>query len=207
VTYTFTRPTLTFCDVDGVLAEFAFAFSRLLHLEFGTPITYTREVSDWAWDKQGITKEQFAWGFERIETIPDFWLQCPTLATPEQFKRIADAASRLPILFVTARAPSAGDSVYHQTVRWLEMQGIAEPLVIVSKRGGMGGGTDKADLIEHFNPGLVIEDAPHTAVAFARRGVPVALMDWPYTSTDDVWAHSGYIKLCNLDQALDMAGA
>jgi uncharacterized HAD superfamily protein len=183
-----------FCDIDGVLAEFCEPFSTLLHEAFGTPVVSTHEMTEWG---LGRTKAQIEWGFERILEFPGFWENSPRLATPVQLRRIAAAHRELPIIFVTARADSAGDTVYHQTVRWLEQYGIMEPLVVVVARAG-----DKIKLIERFNPDFVIEDAPHTALAFAKRGVPVALMDWPYTAS----TRAPGIMRCGLTEALTIAG-
>jgi uncharacterized HAD superfamily protein len=183
-----------FCDIDGVLADFCTPFSTLLHEEFGTPIVGHEEMTAWG---MGRPAAQITWGFERIAELPNFWEDVPRLATAFQMQRIAAAHQDMPIIFVTARHTSAGDSTYHQTVRWLESYGVKEPLVIVTKTSGA-----KPLLIERFNPYFVIEDAPHTALAFAQLNVPVALMDWPYTAS----THAPGIMRCGLTEALTLAG-
>lgn len=182
------------CDIDGVLADFYAAFSALLSAEFGVPVYTTQTAPSW---DLGYTDDQIKRGFEIISKTPNFWLTVPPLATPHQLRRLADAHHEVPVIFVTARTASAGRSVYHQTVRWLEDCGIKEPLVVTVKRA-----QDKLPLLERFNPYILIEDSPMVALEAARLGTTTALMDWKYT---EHVVHSN-ITRCNLTEALTIAG-
>jgi len=193
LTYTYT--SLVICDLDGVLANFTQAFSALVAEKFGTPILSTPDVLTWHWEKQGFGPEHFEYGWQRVEQIPNWWETLEPLATPEQFARINKAQRKLPIVFVTMRARSGGDSTFHQSIRWLEAQGVHEPLVIRE--------SNKVRLAAVLNPARVIEDHPETAWGFAEAGIPVALIDWPYTEE----VRHPYVTRCNLDFALDLAGA
>jgi len=194
---------MIFVDIDGVLAEFSGAFSKLVAEKYDTPLIRTREVQDWWWSNV-YGKEHFDYGWRRVEKELNWWESLESLATAEQLRRVARAHRDLPIIFVTSRASGGvnSDSTYHQTIRWLERRGIEEPLLIHTKGDGKGGKTNKADLVDRFGAYFAIEDSPQNALDYAEKGIEVALLDWPYTATT---LHPK-ITRCGLTEALTLAG-
>ena len=151
-----------------------------------------------------MTDERLNYGWETVKLTENFWEKAPSLAPPEVFARLAVAHKTIPILFVTSRIPTAGNSVQRQCINWLEERGILDPLVIVAGGDARGrtGKTDKAAIAKIWSPYFIIEDGPQNALDYAAAGFEVALLDWPYTAT----TKAPGIHRCNLTEALEMAG-
>ncbi len=196
---------MIFMDLDGVLAEFCEAFSRVIQTFDPTmPLITTATQPDWGTWGGEMTDERLNYGWETVKVTKNFWERAPSLASPEVFARIAAAHKEIPILFVTSRIPTAGNSVQRQSINWLEARGILDPLVIVAggDARGRSGKTDKASIAKIWSPYFTIEDGPQNALDYAAAGFEVALLDWPYTK--DTKAPG--IHRCNLTEALEMAG-
>ena len=192
---------MIFLDIDGVLAEFCVAFSRLIQQFDPTMPSITSATQpDWSTWGGEMTKERASFGWEILKKVENFWEGVPSLAPPSVFRRIAAAHKTIPILFVTSRIPTVGNSVQRQCVNWLEQKGIEDPLVIVASGGHKK--TNKADIARIWSPYFVIEDCPQNALDYAAAGFEVALLDWPYTA--DTKAPG--IHRCSLTEALEMAG-
>ena len=196
---------MIFLDIDGVLAEFCEAFSRVIQTFDPTmPLITTATQPDWGTWGGEMTDERLNYGWETVKVTENFWEDAPSLASPEVFARIAAAHKEIPILFVTSRIPTAGHSVQRQCINWLEKRGILDPLVIVAggDARGRSGKTDKASIAKIWSPYFIIEDGPQNALDYAAAGFEVALLDWPYTAT----TKAPGIHRCNLTEALEMAG-
>lgn len=195
---------MIFCDLDGVLADFTGAFSKLIQEDDPTmPLVRTRDALDW--DTWGgiLTKARAKIGWKKVTQTENFWETLDPLPSREVFQRLAACHRTIPILFVTSRTPSAGLSVFHQTINWLEMHGIRDPMVIAPNGSPrINDRMDKADVAEIWNPYFVIDDSPKTSLAFAAAGFEVAMLDWPYTKDTKA---PGIIR-CGLIEALAMAG-
>jgi hypothetical protein len=196
---------MIFVDIDGVLAEFCGAFSRIIQQYDPTmPHIITSMQEDWGTWGGIMTDKRLNIGWEAVKRTDNFWETLPRLAPPSVFPRLATAHKEIPILFVTSRIPTVGRSVQSQCINWLEEQGILDPLVIVAGGDGRGrtGKTDKASIARIWSPYFIIEDGPQNALDYAEAGFEVALLDWPYTK--DTKAPG--IHRCNLTEALEMAG-
>lgn len=195
---------MLFCDIDGVLAEFCEAFSKLIREEDpDMPLVTSPTAADWGTWGGHMTKPRLNYGWKRAKATENWWETLDPLAPPEIFRRIAASHHDIPIIFVTSRVQTVGRSVYHQCVNWLEAQGIEEPLVVVAKGStNRTGVTNKAEVARIFEPYFIIEDCPQVALDYAAAGFEVALLDWPYTR--DTVAPG--IHRCTLTEALAMAG-
>ena len=196
---------MLFVDIDGVLAEFCEAFSRVIQQFDPTmPTITTATQPDWGTWGGEMTNERLGFGWEVLKKVENFWESLAPLAPPSVFQRIAAVHKTIPILFVTSRIHTAGNSVQRQCVNWLEQYGIEDPLVIVAggDKKGRTGKTNKADIARVWNPYFIIEDGPQNALDYAAAGFEVALLDWPYTAT----TKAPGIHRCNLTEALEMAG-
>ncbi|KKM27372.1 hypothetical protein LCGC14_1575360 [marine sediment metagenome] len=196
---------MIFLDLDGVLAEFCVPFSRVIQQFDPTmPTITTATQPDWGTWGGEMTDERLSFGWEVLKKVENFWETVPSLAPPSVFARLAAAHKEIPILFVTSRIPTLGNSVQRQCINWLEERGILDPLVIVAGGDARGrtGKTDKASIARIWSPYFIIEDGPQNALDYAAAGFEVALLDWPYTAN----TKAPGIHRCNLDEALEMAG-
>ncbi len=196
---------MIFFDIDGCLAEFCEPFARLIQKEDPTmPLICSSTQLDWSTWGGHMTTKRADIGWEAVKRTENFWETMPDLAPPSVFRRIAAAHHDIPIIFVTSRIPTAGRSVYHQCINWLEAHGIEEPLVIVahgSKPDRMAK-TTKQRIANIFRPVFAIEDCPQVALEYAAVGVEVALLDWPYTEG----TRAPGIHRMGIVEALTMAG-
>lgn len=196
---------MIFLDLDGVLAEFCEAFSRVIQQFDPTmPTITTATQADWGTWGGEMTNARLSFGWEIVKATENFWETSPSLAPPSVFARLAAAHKEIPILFVTSRIPTAGHSVQRQCINWLEERGILDPLVIVAGGDARGrtGKTNKADIAGIWEPYFIIEDGPQNALDYAAAGFEVALLDWPYTES----TKAPGIHRCSLTEALEMAG-
>jgi len=186
---------MIFIDLDGVLADFYKAFSAIIARKYpGVPVLSHAQVRGW---NDGLTPKQIDYGWRTVENSLTFWRGLEPLAPLSVFRRLAAAHKDVPVLFVTSRE-IGGDAAWGQSILWLEKMGIKEPLVI--RHVGRG---RKGELVPIWNPiDMAIEDDPRQALAYARAGVEVALMDWPYTEGT---IHPN-IHRCNIIEALSLAG-
>lgn len=194
-----------FCDIDGVLTEFCAAFSHIIRQADRTmPVITTATQPDWGTWGGEMTNERLNYGWETLKATENFWETLNPLAPPSVFKRLAAVHKTIPILFVTSRVPTAGNTVQIQCINWLEKHGIEDPLVIVASgdRRIRGGKTNKADIAHVWEPYFIIEDGPQNALDYAAAGFEVALLDWPYTKD----TRAPGIHRCSLAEALEMAG-
>lgn len=196
---------MIFVDLDGVLAEFCEAFSHLIQQFDPTMPTVTSSTQqDWGTWGGEMTTERAHRGWEALKKVENFWETLPSLAPPSVFRRLAAVHKTIPIIFVTSRIPTAGNTVQAQSVNWLERRGIGDPLVIVAggDRKSRTGKTNKAAIADIWLPYFIIEDGPQNALDYAAAGYEVALLDWPYTES----TKAPGIHRCSLNEALDMAG-
>lgn len=194
---------MIFVDIDGVLANFTRAFSTLIaEYDSTMPIIGPQDTPDWETWGGLMTPDRRKHGWQALKSTLNFWETVPPLAPPQVFRRLAASHKLIPILFVTARITTAGRGVQEQSVRWLEEQGVYDPLVIVAKGDVHIGKTNKVDIARIWHPYFIIEDGPQNALDYAKAGFEVALLDWPYTK--EIKAPGIY--RCKLAEALAMAG-
>jgi hypothetical protein len=137
-------------DVDGVLADFIYGFTRTAMVEFGTPIIGTYEQETWA-DIAGLDKKQIDYVWKRIKTDPNWWSFLPALVSEEVFRRINKLHDTHQVVFCTHREQGTPNCQW-QTVTWLQLHGIMRPTVIVSKR--------KGDVAKAIDADFAIDDKP-----------------------------------------------
>ena len=122
--------------MDGVLADFAGAFRGVEEALFGSTPPHTVEQPEDADIRRehGLgdlrARQDAVW--KAIQETPDFWLSLAPMDA-RLVRRLYDAslAHRWEVVFVTRRPPTAGDTVQRQTQRWLALQGLELPSVIV----------------------------------------------------------------------------
>lgn len=107
-------------DIDGVLADFAGGFTKIINLIYGKytiPAGYMPE--DWHWSKY-LTPEMEKAGFAEVAITENFWETLPMLYEGmDAAHDICHSPKCSELYLLTARAPSAGSSIAEQTRRWL----------------------------------------------------------------------------------------
>ena len=131
-------------DVDGVLADFSYAFTK----ECGifTPVAGPEQQ---AWDFPEIPREVQNEVWKRIKASRDWWLNLPSLVSADVFWKIDELVSDHQLVFVTSRV---GIAPQLQTELWLHHYGIQNPCVVVSKR--------KAEIAKAIDADYSIDDKP-----------------------------------------------
>lgn len=161
-------------DVDGVLADFVYAFTRECGIEpYSTPLLQVWDFGD------TISKSVQSKAWEKIIKTPMWWADyVPTLASLQEFGRIDDLTLDNQVVFCTNRTGTP--SPQRQTEAWLIMQGnILNPHVIVSKR--------KGDVAKAIDADYAIDDTAENAacVHWIADSKPCKsyILDRPYNRT------------------------
>ena len=182
--------------MDGVLANFTEGYTRMAgRVNPEAPIVsdYQRVLSwdfrDWYW-KEGYTEELNDNVWERIMESDRFWFTLKPL-WPFQMNFLRDI-HRNNVVFMTRRD---GVEPWFQTVKWLEFNGIKEPLVVRVKSG-----EEKGHLCNDLGIRVLVDDSPKHIKPAIEAGLIVVKMCWPY----NVQVKTPYAAH-NLKDALDTA--
>src|SRR5574338_51657 len=110
-------------DLDGVLADFVWAFSGLGKEKFGWGQIPNSKQMHWDWVKDithtGLTesKEQENILWDIVDKSPDFWETLPVLCDGYDIRSMNDLRDNYAqVVYCTNRF---GDTVRAQTARWL----------------------------------------------------------------------------------------
>ena len=106
-------------DIDGVLADFAYSFSRLAQTMYNIPLTETAEQSSFRWlREQGVSKAEQDRVWDKVEVSHDFWLRMPSLLSEFDLNamwQLADTGVRF--IYLTNRHEKGTARI--QTQEWL----------------------------------------------------------------------------------------
>lgn len=168
-------------DVDGVLADFVFAFTELAaaryELEWDTVHSNGAQMDwDFAGGYNGLSSEQVKELWDHIVKSPSFWRLIPPLVAESERSSIDRlAVANIEPLFMTSRNGVDPDK---QTKWWLrEHKFVDDPQVVIAK--------DKADAclrLASFGHEIVgiIDDKPSQLEALRDVGLSTYARDWPY---------------------------
>lgn len=168
-------------DIDGVLSNFHYSFSKVANELFGTPIIENIEdVKAYRWeDWHPLTKQQCNKVWNHIDNVVDnFWFNSRPIVDSSIFKRLKDLElSNHSLYFVTTRQNTAGASVLHQTTKWIKMMSGLENFSVVSTK-------HKDKIIDGINAQFFIDDMPENIldVAIAVPKCNCFLLIRPYNS-------------------------
>lgn len=119
-------------DVDGVLADFTFAWAKTTAELTGVKIS--TDPHCWDWFRDVISKDQEALIWARVKASPLWWYEVPVLVSEEEVRRVQAADDRHDLYFVTSRV---GETARSQTAAWLRRYfDVDDPTVIISNRKG-----------------------------------------------------------------------
>lgn len=178
-------------DVDGVLADFVYGFTRLANKLFGSPVYGT--LHQRSWDKfDGLDRHQIAEVWAEVRESPDFWFSLPTLTKSEDFERINNFPGS--VYFVTSRP---GRDPKTQTEEWLIDCGVERPTVLVSSKKGEAASILSASAMLDDKAGNVI-----FSQYFAPKTIPY-IIDRPYNKFDGEVIGSKVIRVATVGEFLD----
>ena len=149
-------------DIDGILANFHYSFSKVANELFGSPIVEDiNEVRAYRWEEWGypLDKKQHNAVWREIDkNTNNFWFNMKSLITPVEFSKLQIIASGgHNFFFITSRKNTAGNSALYQTKKWIEKElKLTNFSVIPSHR--KGGILDRAE-IDYF-----IDDLPENVI-------------------------------------------
>lgn len=135
-------------DVDGVLADFSFAFTLLSSNLFGTQCF--SDLTQVTWDYTDVmTPEQREEVWRVLKETEEWWTTLPSLVPENIFDWINTLTINNEVYFLTNRFSDVRPPG-EQTLTWLNTMGIADPRVIVSSR--------KGEIISAVKADFAIED-------------------------------------------------
>lgn len=158
------RPPILGLDIDGVLADFVGAYSKLLVERHGKPLP--EAPTQWEFPLAfGYTQEEVDQAWAWIAAHPEWWLGLRPL---EESQLVLPPTADY--YFVTARPASPG--TLEATEAWLCQCGVSRPRVIMANRKGLVAAHLELDAFIDDHPGNLQEIAacsPKTALTLCRR--------------------------------------
>lgn len=179
-------------DVDGVLADFMTAFTRLAKAHGYTDRVLSCLAQETYETYPGMDNLAIAAVWRLVREDRGFWSGAPALVDGTTFMKIDDLQARHDVYFVTARV---GVEAKRQTQLWLEWKGVRGPSVIMSGR--------KGQIAEGLAADYAIEDRLDNAVktAFLAPYCKSYLLDRMYNRADFVDDHVYRVK--TVDEFID----
>lgn len=172
-------------DVDGVLAEFTYAFTSLAQ-EMGLV------------EKPWGTSEQQNWHFKfRVEEVwewvsahPWWWCNLAPLATFEEIQTLNEVSKEHAVFFLTNR--KGGDQVWKHTADWLIHNGVSMKWhrVILCD--------DKAQMAQSLRVDMAVDDNLQNLKDFREKGIIAVCRRQPYNTEWDGLAIDSLLELPEL---------
>lgn len=144
-------------DLDDVLCDFISAFTEIAHDLFG--IDKNIRPNDWEWSNYAITEEQKAAVWKEIVNTYNFWEDL-NVKEGASLRSMLDLRllPNVDLVFITARAKTAGQSVQRQSAHWLEKRMcLPYPTVIVDTNKGPIAAALKLDYFIDDRPSNCLE--------------------------------------------------
>lgn len=167
-------------DVDGVLADFSYGFSRLALEYFPIAVTDTMEQLSFRWlREQGVSKDEENALWDEVTRRPDFWFNLPCLLSDNDKRAMYMLVeSGVDIIYLTNRHHTG--TMLGQTEAWIFQNQLPYGLVVPTLNKDLHirermietvGPVFRLDGETHHDPGTlvgVIEDNPRNLVKYAR---------------------------------------
>jgi 5'(3')-deoxyribonucleotidase len=157
-------------DLDDVLADFISEFTEVAHEMYGRPEIGTQPM-DWEWSNFGLSKEEQGKVWDRITRTWNFWEKLAVEPGADRISMTRLLEDGHDLVFITARAKTAGRTVQEQACRWLDHNFDLEyPTVIVEKDKGPLAAALKLDYFIDDRPKncIEIQDAVPTCKVFLK---------------------------------------
>jgi len=138
-------------DVDGVLADFVLAYTRQA-VEMGFLDKENSCFDQVGWDQFGLTSEQMSKVWDVIYDIHGWWASLDALVSRSVFSEINKLQFYHQVVFVSARQ---GINPQFDTTNWLDMHGVENASVVITKK--------KGEVARALNADYSLEDKPENA--------------------------------------------
>ena len=189
-----------FCDMDGVLADFNKAYSKIFNQLIGGPIiTKKEEALSWDWGTwyPGATPKVIKEAWKILRETKDFWQSLDILDRQGLSDLRLLTYFNYDIYFVTSRLDTIGKSAMRQTQEWLEEWGFHGPNVIVTWQ--------KNALAALMRANVIIDDKPEffmpSNLDLNLEWEHIALIDYPHNR--DMFMAPNVIRYNSLHDALE----
>jgi hypothetical protein len=132
-------------DLDGVCANWALAYSTLLRRLYGAHLPIIKDHADpkyvsWDWPEwYPVTKDEdkFAYNYF-LPAVNNFWESFEIIDKPNWNHFVNSINSEhINTYFITTRKNTYGSTAVKQSQKWLFVNGVRFPNVIVTKEKGM----------------------------------------------------------------------
>ena len=185
-------------DVDGVLADFVYAFTSRAHEMFGSLVYGTLSQKEWEkFDELDNKQIDRVWKY--INTHPEFWLTLPALASGSELARVGLLAQTNDVYFVTSRHAYPGTKLATET--WVRnATGIMTPTVVLSNKKGEMASLIKADALIDDKAGNPI------AVQYISQRTTPYIVDRPYNQFDHTVVGTKVRRVKDVDEFLTALG-
>jgi uncharacterized HAD superfamily protein len=178
-------------DVDGVLADFVAAFTKLAGCQ--PPWTTRENAASWSFMDR-ITPQTVADTWAAVRDNPTWWLTLLPMVSEDVFDTIDMLHQHHEVIFVTARL--SNHNAQAQTHEWLERQGIWHPSVIVTHK--------KGEMAAAFGADYHIDDKPENAACVHwmadRKPCKSFLLVHPHTK--EAWVPAGVRRITSVSEYL-----
>ena len=149
-------------DIDGILANFHFGFSKVANRLFGSPIIEDiNDVKAYRWEDWGypLDKKQHNKVWREIdENVNGFWFSLTPLVDNYIFSKLkAMESDGYNFFFITSRKNTAGHTALDQTKAWIERYTALKSFSVIPSHR-KGGILDRAE-IDYF-----IDDLPENII-------------------------------------------
>jgi uncharacterized HAD superfamily protein len=117
-------------DIDGVVADFLSPFLICLERKTGNGSISAESITDFDFDRHPVLSEKLvADCMEEVSYDPAFWRNLSSLISPSEWRQLEDLNRKGRLVFVTHRYQRTSNDIRDVTQRWLEAQGITDPVV------------------------------------------------------------------------------
>ena len=163
-------------DVDGVLADFCWEFTKILHdLD---PSQYRRHGDQVYSYDFGADKRTLSLAWDTVKQSENWWETLAPLCSWETARWVQGLVVAGTVIFITSRIPTRGDPPREQTIRWLRRHNFLPkdgpaPVFIARRK-------DKAKVMEQEGVDAIVEDSPDVMREVLKAGKDVIVRDWPY---------------------------
>lgn len=182
-------------DIDGVLSNFTLAARNLCKEMFnGKPADHLVQTG-WGFDSLGLTNEEEKAMWERIDSIPNWWMNHEKMPGTSRLKTMCDNHR---VVFITNRKDGTGWPIEQQSAEWLKQNfWLYNPTVVISG--------NKGDVANGLELDFFIDDRGknYTEVCEARPQCQSALYDATYNQdtvagwrVENFDAFADYITQC-----------
>jgi uncharacterized HAD superfamily protein len=122
-------------DVDGVLADFTSAARKLMKQMFDGRPDDALVQTTWAFESLGINAQEERRFWNKVDTIPNWWLGHYTLPNTDLLSQLCEKHR---VIFITNRKDATvGYPIEEQTKLWLKRNfGVVNTNVIISDNKG-----------------------------------------------------------------------